>query len=176
MSLDKIREWMEGNPDEGKELRRKNRSFVFFSKIPLNEQDECIGAQGVPLTAGRSLAVDKKIHVYGTPIWVDAEFPIESEKPETKFQHLMFAQDTGSAIVGPARADTYWGHGENVEHIAGRIKQFGKFVMLVPNDVSVTGSPAPPLEIPLPRPRPAEIAADLMPTSSIGTAAAAPKP
>ena len=172
MSLDKIREWMEANPDEGRELRRKNRSFVFFTKTPLNDQDECIGAQGVPLTAGRSIAVDKKIHVYGTPIWVDAELPIESEKPETKFQHLMFAQDTGSAIVGPARADIYWGHGENIEHIAGRIKQFGKFVMLVPRDVSVTGSPPPAdKDIPLPRPRPAEVAADTVPTGSISVAA-----
>jgi membrane-bound lytic murein transglycosylase A len=176
MSLDKIREWMEANPDEGKELRRRNRSFVFFTKTPLNEQDECIGAQGIPLTAGRSLAVDKKIHVYGTPIWVDAELPIESEKPETKFQHLMFAQDTGSAIVGPARADIYWGHGENIEHIAGRIKQFGKFVMLAPQDVSVTGSPSPAIDIPLPRPRPPEIAAAAASTSSISVAAPIPKP
>ena len=100
MSMDKIREFMEANPDEGKELRRKNRSFVFFQETPLGTHDECIGAQGVPLTPGRSLAVDKRIHIYGTPVWIDAELPIESEKPETKFRHLLFAQDTGSAIVG----------------------------------------------------------------------------
>ena len=52
--------------------------------------------------------------------------------PEDNFQHLMFAQDTGSAIRGAARADIYFGHGEDIPHIAGRIKQFGKFVMLVP--------------------------------------------
>ena len=75
---------MEANPDEGKELRRKNSSFVFFQETSARaEQDECIGAQGIPLTPGRSLAVDKKIHVYGTPIWIDAELPIESEKPDT---------------------------------------------------------------------------------------------
>ena len=132
MSMDKIRDCMEANPDEGKDLRRKNRSFVFFQETPLGAHDECIGAQGVPLTPGRSLAVDKRIHVYGTPIWIDAELPIESEKPETKFRHLLFAQDTGSAIVGPARADIYFGHGEEISHIAGRIKQNGQFVMLVP--------------------------------------------
>ncbi|HEY6831232.1 MAG TPA: MltA domain-containing protein [Pseudolabrys sp.] len=157
MSMDKIRDWMEANPDEGKELRRKNRSFVFFTETPLAAHEECIGAQGVPLTPWRSLAVDKSIHVYGTPIWVDAALPIESEKPETKFQHLMIAQDTGSAIVGAARADIYFGHGEGIGSIAGRIKQYGQFVMLVPRDVSVKGDGAPPSDIPLPKPRPGGI-------------------
>jgi membrane-bound lytic murein transglycosylase A len=155
MSMDKIREFMESNPDEGRELRRKNRSFVFFQETPLGAQDECIGAQGVALTPGRSLAVDKHIHVYGTPIWVDADLPIDSEKPETKFQRLLFAQDTGSAIVGPARADIYFGHGEEISHVAGRIKQFGKFVMLVPRSIAVSGTAvAAATDVPLPKPRP----------------------
>jgi membrane-bound lytic murein transglycosylase A len=159
MSMDKIRDWMEANPEEGKELRRKNRSFVFFTETPLRPHEECIGAQGVPLTPWRSLAVDKSIHVYGTPIWVDAALPIESEKPETKFQHLMIAQDTGSAIVGAARADIYFGHGDGIGSIAGRIKQYGQFVMLVPRNVSVKGDGAPPPEIPLPQPRPKDVIA-----------------
>ena len=156
MSMDKIREFMEANPDEGKELRRKNRSFVFFQETPLGTHDECIGAQGVPLTPGRSLAVDKRVHIYGTPVWIDAELPIESEKPETKFRHLLFAQDTGSAIVGPARADIYFGHGEEISHIAGRIKQNGQFVMLAPQSVAISGM-AVATNIPLPKPRPALI-------------------
>ena len=156
MSMDKIREFMEANPDEGKELRRKNRSFVFFQETPLGTHDECIGAQGVPLTPGRSLAVDKRIHIYGTPVWIDAELPIESEKPETKFRHLLFAQDTGSAIVGPARADIYFGHGEEISHIAGRIKQNGQFVMLAPQSVAISGT-AVATNVPLPKPRPAMI-------------------
>jgi len=176
MSLDRIRDWMEANPDEGKELRRKNRSFVFFTETPLKPQDECIGAQGVALTAGRSLAVDKSIHVYGTPIWIDGELPILSETPETKFRRLMFAQDTGSAIVGSARADIYFGAGEDVGHIAGRIKQHGQFVMLVPRNVAVTGSGSPPaLDIPLPRPRPNELIAEEMPTASVSAAMPLPK-
>jgi len=155
MSMDKIRDFMEANPEEGKELRRKNRSFVFFQETPLSAHDECLGAQGVPLTPGRSLAVDKKIHVYGTPIWIEAEFPIDSEKPETKFRRLMFAQDTGSAIIGPARADIYFGHGEDVSHIAGRIKQYGQFVMLVPQSVAVNATAViAATDIPLPKPRP----------------------
>jgi len=155
MSMDKIREFMEANPEEGKELRRKNRSFVFFKETLLGESDECIGAQGVPLTPGRSLAVDKSIHVYGTPIWVEAELPIESEKPVTRFRRLLFAQDTGSAIVGPARADIYFGHGEEISHIAGRIKQYGQFVMLVPQSMSVSGAAVAAVQgVPLPKPRP----------------------
>jgi membrane-bound lytic murein transglycosylase A len=155
MTMDKIREFMESNPDEGRELRRKNRSFVFFQETSLGAQDECVGAQGVALTPGRSLAVDKHIHVYGTPIWVDATLPIDSEKPETKFQRLLFAQDTGSAIVGPARADIYFGHGEEISHVAGRIKQFGKFVMLVPQSIAVSGTAvAAAADVPLPKPRP----------------------
>ena len=176
MSMDKIREYMEAKPDEGKALREKNRSFVFFSSVQLGPTDECLGAQGIPLTPWRSLAVDPSIHVYGTPIWIDAKFPITGDQPQDSFQHLMFAQDTGSAIRGAARADIYFGHGEDTPHIAGRIKQFGKFVMLVPKDVSVSGSaPEVAKDIPLPRPRPKDIVADSAPAKA-ATAAALPKP
>jgi len=158
MSMDKIRDFMEANPGEGKELRHKNRSFVFFQETQLGVHDECIGAQGVPLTPGRSLAVDRHIHVYGTPIWIDADLPIDSEKPETKFRRLLFAQDTGSAIVGPARADIYFGHGEEISHVAGRIKQHGQFVMLVPQSVTVSGTAvAAVTDVPLPKSRPTMI-------------------
>jgi len=173
MSMDKIREFMEANPEEGKALRQKNRSFVFFQETALSAHDECIGGQGVPLTPGRSLAVDKKIHIYGTPIWIDAEFPIESEKPETKFRHLLVAQDTGSAIVGPARADIYFGHGEEVGHIAGRIKQNGQFVMLVPQSVAVSGSAvAAVTNIPLPAPRPKMVVTAAARSSTTGSVSA----
>ena len=176
MSMDKIRDFMEANPEEGRELRRKNRSFVFFQETELGAHDECIGAQGVPLTPGRSLAVDKRIHVYGTPIWIDANFPIDSEKPETNFRRLLFAQDTGSAIVGPARADIYFGHGEELSHIAGRIKQYGQFVMLVPQSVTVSGAAmAAATDIPLPKPRPMTVTAAARATTA-KTSVPAPLP
>ena len=155
MSMDKIREYMEEHPEAGETLRFKNRSYVFFSKTALSPRDESVGAQGIPLTPGRSIAVDPSMHVYGTPIWIDAKFPLTSDVPKDPFQHLMVAQDTGSAIRGAARADIYFGHGEQIPHIAGRIKQFGKFVMLVPKDVAVH---ADPQMVPLPRPRPHGIA------------------
>jgi peptidoglycan lytic transglycosylase A len=180
MSMDKIRDFMEANPEEGKALRRKNRSFVFFQETALDAHDECVGAQGVPLTPGRSLAVDKRIHVYGTPVWIDANLPIDSEKPETKFRRLLFAQDTGSAIVGPARADIYFGHGEEISHIAGRIKQYGQFVMLAPQSVAVSGvAVAAATDIPLPKPRPMTVTAAARATITATTArvpAPLPKP
>ena len=111
MSMQKIREWMEQNPDGAKELRRQNRSYVFFREVQLSDKDEAVGAQGVPLTPGRSIAVDKALHVYGTPFFIEGELPIESEQSKTPFRRLMIAQDTGSAIVGPARADLYFGAG-----------------------------------------------------------------
>jgi len=182
MSMDKIREFMEANPDEGKALRMKNQSFVFFSETALGPTDECIGAQGVPLTPWRSLAVDKRLHVYGTPIWIDAKLPIKSEAPSDTFRRLMVAQDTGSAIVGAARADIYFGHGEGIDTIAGRIKQFGKFVMLVPQKVPVAGSKPVAAAIPLPQPRPKEIAvreamaASKKPAPSVAVKLPVPKP
>jgi membrane-bound lytic murein transglycosylase A len=163
MSLDKIRDYMEANPEEGEALRLKNRSYVFFNETPLKPDEEPLGAEGIALTPGRSLAVDPSIHVYGTPIWIDARFPITSDVPQDKFQRLMFAQDTGSAIRGAARADIYFGHGEDTPHIAGRIKQFGKFVMLVPQGVAVDGSAPEKLKVPLPLPRPKDIVADNAP-------------
>ncbi|HWE77069.1 MAG TPA: MltA domain-containing protein [Pseudolabrys sp.] len=157
MSMDRIRDWMEANPVEGRALRDKNRSYVFFEKTPLLPTTQIIGAQGVPLTPLRSVAVDKSLHIYGTPIWIDANLPLLSEEPSTPFRHLVIAQDTGSAIVGPARADIFFGAGNLLGHVAGRIKDHGEFVMLVPKSVALRGD-SPAAEVPLPQPRPAAIA------------------
>jgi membrane-bound lytic murein transglycosylase A len=150
MSMDRIREWMERNPKEGEELRRKNKSYVFFRETNLPVNEEPIGAQGISLTPGRSIAVDRKLHTYGTPFFISAYLPIEGLKPDTWFKRLMIAQDTGGAIVGPARADLYFGAGDEAASVAGRLRHYGKFVMLVPKSLL----PAADDEIPLPRPRP----------------------
>lgn len=159
MSMDKIRDFMEANPEEGQALREKNRSFVFFSKTKLQAQDECLGAQGIALTPGRSIAVDPKAHVYGTPVWIDAKLPLKSAAPDDSFQRLMVAQDTGSAIRGPARADIYFGHGPDIPSIAGRIKQFGQFVMLMPRMAAIADEVSGKV-VPLPKPRPKDIVAN----------------
>src|SRR5215468_10055261 len=135
MSMDKIREWMTANPEEGRALRYMNKSYVFFRITELADHQEAEGAQGVPLTAGRSIAVDKAIHVYGTPFFIEGDLPIEDSKSTSKFRRMMLAQDTGSAIIGPARADTYWGAGEEAAHIGGRIKHNARFTMLMPKEI-----------------------------------------
>jgi membrane-bound lytic murein transglycosylase A len=151
MSMQKIREYMEKYPDEGRDLRRMNRSYVFFRETDLTEFDEAIGAQGISLTAARSIAVDRKIHTYGMPVFVNAYLPIVSEKPDTWFRRLMIAQDTGGAIVGPARADIYLGAGTEAERAAGRFKHNGQFVMLIPNELDPDDDA---LGTRLPQPRP----------------------
>ena len=160
MSMQKIREWMDQNPDGAKELRRQNRSYVFFREVHLSDNDEAVGAQGVPLTPGRSIAVDKALHVYGTPFFIEGELPIESEQSKTPFHRLMIAQDTGSAIVGPARADLYFGAGADAGRVSGRLRHNMRFVMLVPKSLDpVTRG----RKMPLPDPRPSETIAKLFP-------------
>jgi membrane-bound lytic murein transglycosylase A len=160
MSMQRIRQWMEQNPDGANELRRQNRSYVFFREVPLTDKDEAVGAQGVPLTPGRSIAVDKSLHVYGTPIFIEGELPIESEQSKTPFRHLMVAQDTGSAIVGPARADIYFGAGADAGQVSGRLRNNARFVMLVPNSLDPT---ARGRTMPLPDKRPSAKIARLFP-------------
>jgi len=150
MSMERIRQWMLANPDDAPKLRQSNASFVFFRVVGLTDQGEPLGGQGVPLSPGRSIAVDK-VHLYGTPFFIMADLPIDSDKPATKFRRLMIAQDTGSAIVGPARADLYWGAGDIAGRIAGRIKQMGQFVMLLPRELDLVAAGR---HTPLPRRRP----------------------
>jgi membrane-bound lytic murein transglycosylase A len=160
MSMQKIREWMDQNPDGANELRRQNRAYVFFHEVPLSDKDEAVGAQGVPLTPGRSIAVDKSLHVYGTPFFIEGELPIQSELSKTPFHRLMVAQDTGSAITGPARADIYYGAGAEAGRIAGRFRHNMRFVMLVPKGLDPV---ARGRKMPLPDPRPSEKIAKLFP-------------
>jgi membrane-bound lytic murein transglycosylase A len=160
MSMQRIRQYMEENPDAASELRRQNRSYVFFREVQLSDKDEAVGAQGVPLTPGRSIAVDKSLHVYGTPFFIEGDLPIESDTSKTPFRRLMVAQDTGSAIIGPARADLYFGAGVEAGKVAGRMKNTARFVMLVPKslDPSARGR-----HMPLPDARPSEQIAKLFP-------------
>jgi membrane-bound lytic murein transglycosylase A len=160
MSMQRIREWMDQNPDGARELRRQNRAYVFFREVQLSDKDEAVGAQGVPLTPGRSIAVDKALHVYGTPFFIEGELPIESEQSKTPFRRLMVAQDTGSAITGPARADIYFGAGADAGRVSGRLKNNMRFVILVPKSLDPV---ARGRKMPLPDARPSAKIAKLFP-------------
>jgi membrane-bound lytic murein transglycosylase A len=155
MSPQRVREWMTAHPDEAAKERAANRSYVFFRVTGLSNDDEPVGAQGVPLTPGRSIAVDR-LHDYGTPFFIEANLAIENEKPVSPFHRLVIAQDTGSAIVGPARADLYWGAGEDAARIANRIRNPGRFVMLLPRELDMIAA-GKHMPLPLPKPKFAEV-------------------
>ena len=120
------------------------------SASPGVERGEPSARRAFRLSRCASIAVDK-IHVYGTPFYIEANLPIASAKPTTPFRRLMIAQDTGSAIIGPARADLYWGAGNDAGRVAGRIRHAGRFVMLLPRelDMAVAGRQMP---LPLKKP------------------------
>ncbi|OYW99300.1 MAG: transglycosylase, partial [Rhizobiales bacterium 32-66-8] len=139
MSMDRIRAFIEGDPAAGRALMRENRSFVFFKAVDLPADAGPLGAQGVPLTTDRSIAIDRHIHAYGTPFFLAADLPLNGAgAPDVPLRRLMIAQDTGSAIVGPARADLYFGAGPVAGSISGGIRHPGTFTLLVPRF-----SPAP---------------------------------
>jgi len=95
------------------------------------------------------------LHDYGTPFFIQANLPIESANGSA-FQRLMIAQDTGSAIVGPARADVYWGAGDDAGRIAGRIRHPARFVMLLPRELDMIEA-GKRMPLPLPKPKFAEV-------------------
>ncbi len=115
-----IKAWTVQNPQRVNEMLWVNPRMVFFREEPIAEQDNALGprgAQGVPLTAGRSIAVDPGSIPYGTPVW------LATSGPTANLQRLVLAQDTGSAITGAVRADYYAGSGLQAGELAGRLKQ-----------------------------------------------------
>jgi membrane-bound lytic murein transglycosylase A len=115
-----IKDWARRNPRRLNELLWANPRYVFFREEPLT--DPAVGprgAQGVPLTPGRSIAVDPRSVPYGTPVWIDTTEPLS----RTPLRRLVLAQDTGSAIVGAVRADYFWGWDEDSAEQAGRMRQ-----------------------------------------------------
>lgn len=124
-----IKSWAQRHGARLNELLWSNPRVVFFREEPL--PDPALGpkgAQGVPLTPGRSIAVDARSVPYGTPVWLDTTEPLSN----TPLRRLVMAQDTGSAIVGAVRADYFWGWGEEAAQQAGRMKQPLKMWVLWP--------------------------------------------
>lgn len=125
-----IRNWIDRNPDKANGLLAENPRFIFFREI---EGDGPIGAEGLALTPGRSLAVDRRFVPLGVPLWLDTTWPLEPDRP---LRRLMVAQDTGGAIKGPVRGDFFWGYGAPALRQAGRMKSQGRYYLLLPNAVA----------------------------------------
>jgi membrane-bound lytic murein transglycosylase A len=132
MSLASLKAWLRRDSGRGLEVMRRNRSFIFFQLVEDFDPDlGPIAGAGVPLTPLRSIAVDRTMWAYGLPFWIDAELPWVDETPRP-FRRLMIAQDTGSAIVGAARADLFFGSGDAAGARAGAIRHPAEFVVLLP--------------------------------------------
>lgn len=129
-----IRAWLEEDLERGKKLLHENRSFIFFTELEGHDPDfGPIAAAGVQLTAGRSLAVDKSVHAYGTPVWLSTDEPLPGQSQV--YQRLMIAQDTGSAIVGEQRGDIFIGSGKEAGVLAGSVRHDTDFMVLNPKSV-----------------------------------------
>jgi membrane-bound lytic murein transglycosylase A len=124
--------WLRSHPEEGRALMRENRSFIFFRATDLSEAEGPLGAAGVPLMPGRSLAVDRSLHTFHSPVWVDAPGVPDPERRDRPFRRLMIAQDTGSAIVGPARGDLFFGSGDAAGALAGNVRHAAGMVLFLP--------------------------------------------
>lgn len=131
VSADRIKAWVRSHPAAGRALLQHNPSFVFFRVIDEVPADlGPLGAMGRSVTANRSLAVDPDFTLLGAPVWV--------EKAGTEpFRRLMVAQDTGSAIKGAQRADIFYGTGLQAGKIAGKIRDGGRMVVLLPIPLAV---------------------------------------
>lgn len=129
ISMQAIRDWLEAHPDTADEVMDLNPSYVFFQER--HDIDGAVGAAGLQLTPGRSIAVDRRFWPLGLPFWLaapgqDGDLPIE---------RLVLAEDTGGAIRGPVRADLFLGPGEEAARVAGRMNRPLRLWLLLPKDV-----------------------------------------
>ncbi len=134
-TMDGLRAWFAENPDRVDDILHRNQSFIFFRQSTDGEnRDGPVAAGGVPLTAGRSLAVDRSLYPFLMPVWIAGQLPVGPGDETKSFSRLMIAQDTGSAIIGPARGDIFFGSGPEAGAIAGRVRHPVDFVILQPRD------------------------------------------
>jgi membrane-bound lytic murein transglycosylase A len=143
-SMQGIKAWALANPEKLQEALNVNASYVFFRELA--PQGDPVGALGVPLSAGYSIAVDARFVPLGAPVYLATTLPLSSRP----LQRLMAAQDTGGAIRGAVRADFYWGSGAEAGALAGRMRQQGRLWLLwprgtaLPRQAGVTSSPSAP--------------------------------
>ena len=131
MNAATIKKWLKENPQRQDEVMNINTSFIFFHKM---DHENVIGAQGVPLTPGHSLAVDHNMIPYGVPLWVETQMK-DKNNNKTDFADLFIAQDTGSAIKGAVRGDIFFGNGTLNEEKAYYMASSGQYIILLPNNV-----------------------------------------
>ncbi len=130
VTMQTIRQWLAEHPSRVDEILWHNRSYIFFREAPVDDAAAGpVAAAKVPLTAQRSLAVDRKYHCFGAPFFINVHGLLENGG---SFRHLMIAQDTGSAILGSARGDLFFGSGDEAGQLAGRIRHDADFIMLLP--------------------------------------------
>lgn len=135
MSMQFLKSWMSDNPKQARELMWENPSFIFFkADTKIHRELGAVGAAQVQLTPLRSLAVDRAIWALGTPLFLSTHLPPQAGGDE--FNHLMIAQDTGSAIKGIMRGDIYFGWGKEAELAAGHMQQPGKIIALLPKSLA----------------------------------------
>lgn len=123
-SMGDIKNWLENNPEKAAEIMSENPRYIFFR---FNDKKGAIGAQGVPLVAKRSIAVDNKYIPMGTLIWLETK-----DASGNNLDRLVMAQDIGAAIKGGIRGDFFWGYGDDAFYNAGRMKSNGQYYILLP--------------------------------------------
>jgi len=128
VSMQSIRAWLARDLVRAQEVMQLNARYVFFRVM---RGDGPVGAQGVVLTPGRSLAVDPRFIGYGVPIWLDTRDPLVEDRP---LRRLLIAQDTGGAIKGVVRGDIFFGHGGIASKRAGYMNRRGQYYVLVPKN------------------------------------------
>ncbi|MCP8938646.1 MltA domain-containing protein [Alsobacter sp. SYSU M60028] len=136
MTLDRLKAWLRAHPAEARRIMRLNRSYIFFARGEgMDPAHGPIGAASAPLSPLRSIAVDRNLWPYGLPFFVSVALPVTLGVTEP-FQALAIAQDTGSAILGPARADLFIGSGEAAGARAGLVRQAMDLTVLLPRETT----------------------------------------
>jgi membrane-bound lytic murein transglycosylase A len=143
ISLAALQKWLRADPERAKHVMHQNASYVFFRELTGPQANHVLGVLEVPLTPGRSLAVDAGVHALGSPIYVSAPTLKHAVKGKP-FHRLMIAQDVGSAIKGPERGDIYFGSGDAAGALAGITKHPGHFHVLLPRKIAADGDGATP--------------------------------
>ena len=129
--------WLHQNPRVGRKIMEKNESYIFFRKI---EGDGPIGAQRVPLTKERSIALDSALYPYGLPVWIESSLPETTNYNKRNYRRLFINQDRGGEIKGAVRGDLFFGAGLRAEELACFMNNKGTMFTLFPRSVKIPKS------------------------------------